>query len=209
MIFVYSKVQIKISMKKNSSVAAMLMVTIAFCLGSCMNQSFPQYSGHYHPKTNEKKKFASIPFTHHEKVIISLPVKSICNLKSVYAKNVSAQVLNKNFNLGFKEKVALHILKNKMNANEFGIGDNYASIPKKKSLIKKYSSIAEEKNVGMNSSLADEDELLEVIIAILLPPVAVYLHEDEIGDHFWIDLLLTILFYLPGIIYALYIVLST
>jgi uncharacterized membrane protein YqaE (UPF0057 family) len=50
--------------------------------------------------------------------------------------------------------------------------------------------------------------LLLVIVAILLPPLAVYLHEGEINNRFWIDLLLTLLFYLPGLIYALVIILG-
>jgi uncharacterized membrane protein YqaE (UPF0057 family) len=50
--------------------------------------------------------------------------------------------------------------------------------------------------------------LLLVILAILLPPLAVYLHEGEINNRFWISLLLTLLFILPGIIYALIIILG-
>ena len=50
--------------------------------------------------------------------------------------------------------------------------------------------------------------LLLVILAILLPPLAVYLHEGEINTKFWIDLLLTILFFIPGVIYALIVVLG-
>ncbi|CAL9106033.1 unnamed protein product [Musa textilis] len=45
---------------------------------------------------------------------------------------------------------------------------------------------------------------LEVILAILLPPVGVVLRYG-VGVEFWIDLLLTILGYIPGIIYALYV----
>lgn len=52
------------------------------------------------------------------------------------------------------------------------------------------------------------DTLLLVIIAILLPPLAVYLHEGEINNRFWISLLLTLLFWLPGVIYALVIILG-
>lgn len=50
--------------------------------------------------------------------------------------------------------------------------------------------------------------LLLVILAILLPPLAVYLHEGEINNRFWISLLLTILFWIPGVIYALIIILG-
>lgn len=50
--------------------------------------------------------------------------------------------------------------------------------------------------------------LLLVILAILLPPLAVYLHEGTINNRFWISLILTLLFWLPGVIYALIVVLS-
>jgi uncharacterized membrane protein YqaE (UPF0057 family) len=50
--------------------------------------------------------------------------------------------------------------------------------------------------------------LLLVLIAILLPPLAVYLHEGSLNSKFWISLLLTLLFYLPGLIYALIVILS-
>jgi len=55
---------------------------------------------------------------------------------------------------------------------------------------------------------AEESTVLLVILAILLPPLAVYLHEDEINTRFWISLVLTLLFWIPGVIYALIIVLS-
>lgn len=50
--------------------------------------------------------------------------------------------------------------------------------------------------------------LLLVIIAILLPPLAVFLHQGELNSKFWIALLLTLLFYLPGLIYALIVILG-
>ena len=50
--------------------------------------------------------------------------------------------------------------------------------------------------------------LLLVILAILLPPLAVYLHEGEINNRFWISLILTLLFWLPGVIYALIVILG-
>ena len=50
--------------------------------------------------------------------------------------------------------------------------------------------------------------VLLVILAILLPPLAVYLHEGAINKKFWISLLLTLLFFVPGVIYALIVVLG-
>ena len=55
---------------------------------------------------------------------------------------------------------------------------------------------------------ADDNKILAVILAILIPFVGVAVYESGITKHFWIDLLLTLLFYLPGLIYALYIILS-
>ena len=60
----------------------------------------------------------------------------------------------------------------------------------------------------------DTNTLLLAIIAILLPPLAVYLKEKEFNSKFWIDVLLCLLFfgtpllYLAGIVYALFVVLS-
>ena len=45
-----------------------------------------------------------------------------------------------------------------------------------------------------------------IVFSILLPPLAVYLKEGSVTSHFWISLLLTLLFWIPGVIYALIIV---
>ena len=49
-------------------------------------------------------------------------------------------------------------------------------------------------------------DLLRIIAAILLPPLGVFL-QVGIGPQFWLNILLTILGYVPGIIHALYIIL--
>ncbi|HEX2628168.1 MAG TPA: YqaE/Pmp3 family membrane protein, partial [Chitinophagaceae bacterium] len=40
-----------------------------------------------------------------------------------------------------------------------------------------------------------DNTVLLCILAVLLPPLAVYLHEGEINSRFWISLLLTLLFW--------------
>lgn len=47
--------------------------------------------------------------------------------------------------------------------------------------------------------------ILRVILAILLPPVGVFLTVG-VGMHFWINILLTIFGYLPGIVHAVWII---
>jgi len=49
---------------------------------------------------------------------------------------------------------------------------------------------------------SDTNLILLVILAILLPPLSAFLARG-LGTEFWIDLLLTILFWIPGVIYAL------
>ena len=48
-------------------------------------------------------------------------------------------------------------------------------------------------------------DLLRIIIAILLPPLGVFL-QVGIGKHFWINILLTILGYIPVIIHAVWVI---
>lgn len=45
-----------------------------------------------------------------------------------------------------------------------------------------------------------------IIAAVLLPPLAVYLAKG-IGTDFWINLVLTVLMWVPGVLHALWVVL--
>jgi uncharacterized membrane protein YqaE (UPF0057 family) len=49
--------------------------------------------------------------------------------------------------------------------------------------------------------------LLKIILAIFLPPLAAFL-EVGLGMHFWLNILLTILGGIPGMIHAMWLVLS-
>lgn len=48
-------------------------------------------------------------------------------------------------------------------------------------------------------------DLIRILFSILLPPVGVFLQEG-IGKQFWLNILLTILGYIPGIVHAVYII---
>ena len=50
-------------------------------------------------------------------------------------------------------------------------------------------------------------DIIRVIIAILLPPLGVFLQEG-LGKHFWINIILTLFGYVPGIVHALYIIIK-
>jgi len=48
-------------------------------------------------------------------------------------------------------------------------------------------------------------ELVKIILAIVLPPVGVFL-QVGIGMHFWLNILLTMLGYIPGIVHAIWVI---
>ena len=48
-------------------------------------------------------------------------------------------------------------------------------------------------------------DLFKIILAIFLPPLGVFL-EVGIGKHFWINIILTLLGFIPGMIHAVYII---
>ena len=82
-----------------------------------------------------------------------------------------------------------------------------------KKVLKQYRA---DKKAGTD---ADVNKLLLVILAIILPPLAVYLHEHAANSKFWISLILSLLaivlafsvsglFWLLAVIYSLLVVLD-
>ncbi len=49
--------------------------------------------------------------------------------------------------------------------------------------------------------------VLRIVLAIFLPPVAAFLTVG-IKLHFWLNLILTLLFFIPGVIHALWLVIK-
>lgn len=48
-------------------------------------------------------------------------------------------------------------------------------------------------------------DVLRIVVAIILPPLGVFL-QVGLGKHFWINILLTLLGYVPGIIHAVWVI---
>jgi len=80
----------------------------------------------------------------------------------------------------------------------------------KKERIKEAKKTWKEYKAEKRSGKAEgnTNTVLLCILAILLPPLAVYLYEGEVNNRFWISIILTLLFWIPGIIYALVLILS-
>lgn len=50
-------------------------------------------------------------------------------------------------------------------------------------------------------------KIAKIILAIILPPVAAYL-QVKLTTHFWVNIVLTVLGGIPGVIHALWLVLT-
>jgi uncharacterized membrane protein YqaE (UPF0057 family) len=50
-------------------------------------------------------------------------------------------------------------------------------------------------------------DIVKIILAILLPPVAAYMQVGT-GTHLWINIVLTLLGWIPGVAHALWLVLT-
>jgi uncharacterized membrane protein YqaE (UPF0057 family) len=49
--------------------------------------------------------------------------------------------------------------------------------------------------------------IILIILAILLPPLAVFLMSG-LGRDFWINLILTVFFWVPGVVHAIFLVVT-
>jgi uncharacterized membrane protein YqaE (UPF0057 family) len=50
-------------------------------------------------------------------------------------------------------------------------------------------------------------DIFRVIVSVFIPPVGVLL-QVGLGMHFWLNILLTLMGYFPGLIHALYVILK-
>jgi uncharacterized membrane protein YqaE (UPF0057 family) len=72
--------------------------------------------------------------------------------------------------------------------------------------IKREKRRAIKKAIREHRQDSDTNTLLLVLLTILLPFVGVAVYEGGVTSNFWITLLLTLLFYLPGLVYALLVI---
>jgi uncharacterized membrane protein YqaE (UPF0057 family) len=87
--------------------------------------------------------------------------------------------------------------------NEF---NSLSKQDKKERISKVKGAIQEYKSNLKNDEKIDDNKLLAIIFAILIPPVGVVLYENKVTTKFWISLLLSLIFWLPGMIYSLLVV---
>jgi uncharacterized membrane protein YqaE (UPF0057 family) len=113
-----------------------------------------------------------------------------------------------NGNLSRSGQTALQNLNVKDLSKESPSGKDRSCIKAEKKNQKILRQEIKDKLQNARKNKSDVDEVVLILLAIFIPPVAVYL-VDDLTTPFWIDLILTLLFFLPGIIFALYRVLKS
>ncbi|SEN27183.1 Uncharacterized membrane protein YqaE, homolog of Blt101, UPF0057 family [Loktanella fryxellensis] len=51
-------------------------------------------------------------------------------------------------------------------------------------------------------------DLIRIILSVIIPPLGVFL-QVGLGKHFWINVVLTILGYFPGLVHAIWVIART
>ena len=147
-------------------------------------------------------------------LLFSFPLLFIAPLSSTYAAHSSKGI--KEAASAVSNEPAVGSLQEAMKEfNSLSKQEKKSRMKEMKKAIKQFKA---DKKAGKEVST---NTLLQIILAIFIPPLAVYLHEGEINNRFWISVLLTILGYLlfgfagvlflgslPGIIYALIVILG-
>ena len=86
--------------------------------------------------------------------------------------------------------------------------NEFKSLPRseRKARLKELRKTLKEMRANRKAGKANDNQTLAIIFAILIPPLGVYLYQNAITTKFWISLVLTLLFWLPGAIYSLLVV---
>lgn len=134
----------------------------------------------------ETKSISTIPVAN-EEAAMQMPLVVVNNITVKHQK-------------AKKHTAALNVVAKSANAE---VSNNANSV----SSVNADESITKVSAPETSSNAAGMPLILLVIITILLPPLGVGLAKG-IGTPFWIDLILTLLFYFPGLIYGLIVILS-
>ena len=85
---------------------------------------------------------------------------------------------------------------------------NFETPVASKTSTEAFVPVADHVEAAESKAMSQVDMVVLVILALLIPPLAVYLHQGSWNDMCWISLLLTILFWIPGVVFAFLIILD-
>lgn len=129
---------------------------------------------------------------------------------AIFSLPMQASV-NTNNNLGIDEEAAMQAgqdLAAAMQAKADFKAEKKNMTRKERKTARKEVKKNLKESISNFEEASDIDLALLVIITILIPPLGMFLHEGDITNRFWISLVLTLLFYIPGLIYSLVVILG-
>jgi uncharacterized membrane protein YqaE (UPF0057 family) len=90
----------------------------------------------------------------------------------------------------------------------FAATANSSTLPPVPAIIKTFETKPPTTRSSANQTTGEPVtvDVIRILIAIILPPVGVFL-QVGLGLHFWLNILLTLCGYVPGIIHAIWIIL--
>jgi uncharacterized membrane protein YqaE (UPF0057 family) len=77
---------------------------------------------------------------------------------------------------------------------------------KKESILKVKAIFQKNKDIQKNIDRNNFNKILAIILAVFIPPVGVAFYENKLTTKFWISLMLSFIYWLPGMIYSLLVV---
>ena len=197
-------------MKRKLLIPSLIVCFATLTLSSCMRNSYPQFTGRYHPKIQDVKHPANIAKHNTKNEEQTTSLSKLTEREPVLSSvDLQPQIIG---GQSFTSKASPHYTPahRKLSTPEIVTGTN------KETAIDK-TTVAGNKVVTTHKSSHSwfksflkrtGDQLLCAIIAIFIPFLGVALYEDGITVHFWIDLILCLFFWIPGIIYALIVILA-
>lgn len=179
-----------------------LVITSLFSCKSNENSIFSKRK-YYHFKNGATEVVLNKPATNHSKAIAINAAKD--DIEITNTANFSKILLPAQ-----TSSIATEIKANNLKTAKVNRAlTNINAIEKNEKIQEvKKSILPLNQNTTNNSSSSAVSMVVLVILAILLPPLAVFLKEGSIGTNFWIDLLLSLLFWVPGIIFAFLVILD-
>ena len=193
-------------MKKNNSILTIASIMLfGVALSSCSLTKDNNFNSRKY--THFKKGEATVEINYSKKEINNeiKPAQTAGNeIADISGKSVVMTNLTASPAYNFQQE---NYSKNNMNTADANTILTKTTIKEKVKRAGKYVMSHMAKSAATASVSANGDGLLLCILAIFLPPLAVFLAAG-IGSEFWIDLLLTFLFWIPGVIYAFIVILG-
>jgi len=140
-----------------------------------------------------------------KKILLGTLCLASISFSSIHASSVE---ISNNSNKETNKNMAAEISGTQPNWDDAVVTDamsNFKSLSRveRKARVKEVKKYMKEYKANASNTTGSNDKVLLAILAILLPPLAVYLHQGATNSTFWISVLLTLLFWLPGVIFAL------